>query len=218
MQKLLVVMAKQPIPHKTKTRLMPALTAEQAAEFYECLLRDKLDAMRRVPDVIRAIAYTPAEAADYFRTLAPDFTLYVQQGADLAERLRNVVDASFQQGFEQVITIDGDSVTLPYEYLVQGFEALNLPDVDAVLGSCEDGGYYALGMNQPHLTLYDVKMSTPNVSQDTLRQAERAGLTMHRLPDWWDVDTPADLARLQENLSKDEQNIPATADYLRRNL
>ena len=55
----LLVVAKRPAPGHTKTRLTPPLSPEQAAALYECLLRDTLDLIRRVPDVQPAIAFLP---------------------------------------------------------------------------------------------------------------------------------------------------------------
>ena len=57
----LLVVAKRPAPGRTKTRLTPPLSPEQAAALYECFLRDTLDLVRRLPDVAPAIAYLPAE-------------------------------------------------------------------------------------------------------------------------------------------------------------
>ena len=60
----LMVVAKQPVPGQTKTRLAPPLSLEQAAALYEGFLRDTLDLMRAVPDARRVIAYLPREARD----------------------------------------------------------------------------------------------------------------------------------------------------------
>ena len=87
----LLVIAKRPTPGRTKTRLTPPLTTEQAAALYECFLVDTLDLARRVPDTDRLIAFLPAEARAYFAALAPDFELVLQEGAGLGERLDNAL-------------------------------------------------------------------------------------------------------------------------------
>jgi len=208
-------MAKQPIPHRTKTRLYPAVSPQQAADLYACFLRDKVEMMRRVPNTACAIAYTPADAHDYFATLAPDFVRYAQQGADLSERLKHIVQNAFDEGYGQVMPIDGDSVTLPASYLAQGFDCLSRAEVDVVLGPSDDGGYYAIGLKAPHPYVFDVEMSTPTVSRDTIRQAEQNGLHVALLPEWYDVDTPTDLQRLRAELDHDPTIAPYTAKYLR---
>jgi hypothetical protein len=212
MKRILILMAKRPTPGQTKTRLMPALSAEEAATLYECFLRDKLMQMRQVKDARLAIAYNPDEAAAYFAALAPEFALIRQVGANLAERLCATCAIAFRQGYQHVVAIDGDTVTLPPAYLQQAFDALDDPGIDVALGPCEDGGYYAIGMKRFYPTLFGVKMSTPQVTRDTLAQADKVGLAVKLLPGWHDVDTPEDLARLQAELA--ESDTP-TAHFLR---
>ncbi|MFQ5344212.1 MAG: TIGR04282 family arsenosugar biosynthesis glycosyltransferase [Anaerolineae bacterium] len=214
-KRALVLMAKQPAAGRTKTRLSPPLSPEAAAGLYRCFLLDKLAQMRGVESANLGVAYWPATAREYFAALAPGFTLIPQAGADLAERLRNVFDLAFHRGYEQVMAIDGDTPTLPAGHLRQGFQRLDDPAVDVVLGPCEDGGYYAIGMKRPHPTLFDVAMSTPRVVEDTLARAEAAGLRVALLPNWYDVDTPADLERLAAELAgTDGVKALATARFL----
>lgn len=209
MTMLLILMAKQPLVGKSKTRLMPWLSEEQAAHLAHCFLLDKLAQMRVVKGVQLAIAYTPNEAQAFFAALAPEFYLLPQVGADLSQRLEHVFAEAFHLGYKQVVAIDGDTVTLPPEYLEAAFTALQ--DHDVSLGPCEDGGYYAIGMKEPHLSLLDVQMSTPHVLRDTLQQAKILNLNVQLLPQWYDVDTPADLKRLAHDL---RGGTSATAQYL----
>lgn len=216
MKNLLVVMAKQPIPERTKTRLHPPLSFVQAAALYECMLRDKTAMMRQVPDTTPAIAYSPANAKAYFHELAPDFVLYKQIGDTLDQRLLNVTRQGFADGYDQVMAIDGDSVTLPPAYLMQGFTVLSEhADVDVVLGPSDDGGYYGIGLKAVHPCVFDVEMSTPTVSEDTIRQAEANGLRVYLLPEWYDVDTPDDLKRVSAELKANPAIAPHTAAYLK---
>ncbi|MFQ5854998.1 MAG: TIGR04282 family arsenosugar biosynthesis glycosyltransferase [Anaerolineae bacterium] len=210
-------MAKQPAAGGTKTRLSPPLSLDDAAELYRCFLLDKLAQMRRVEMASLAVAYWPAAAQDYFADLAPGFELIPQVGNDLAERLRNMFDTAFDRGYDQVMAIDGDTPTLPASYLRLGFLRLGDPTVDVVLGPCEDGGYYAVGLQGPRPALFDVTMSTPDVVEDTLALAGAAGLHVELLPGWYDVDTPADLARLVAELERGRaEKAPATARFLAR--
>ncbi|MFW9894125.1 MAG: hypothetical protein ACFFFO_18115, partial [Candidatus Thorarchaeota archaeon] len=87
----LIVVAKQPAPGRTKTRLTPPLSPEHAAALYECFLRDTLDLMRHIPDVQPVVAYLPPEARAYFRGVAPDFELLLQEGQSLGARLDNAL-------------------------------------------------------------------------------------------------------------------------------
>jgi uncharacterized protein len=200
MQRSLLVVAKRPAAGQTKTRLCPPLTGAAAAALYACFLRDTLDVMRRVPAVTRGIGYLPDDASDYFRTLAPDMALTPQRGADLGERLDHLLTAALAAGTRQAVVMDSDSPTLPADYLVQAFAALSGPS-DVVLGPCEDGGYYLIGLKRPQPRLLrDVQMSTPHVVRDTLALAEQLGLQVALLPTWYDVDMVAELDRLRAEL------------------
>lgn len=207
LKRLLILMAKEPVPGGSKTRLVPPLSDAEAADLYHAFLQDKVAQMDQVNEVERAIAFLPASGRSYFERLAPQFRLIEQHGALLSARLTNVFDLSFTEGYDSVLAIDGDTPTLPPSYLQAGFEALETPGVDVVLGPCRDGGYYAIGMKEPHPSLFDVQMSTPNVTRDTLSQAEAAGLVVRCLPTWFDIDRPEDLEHLVESLN-DATNAP----------
>ena len=199
MKQALLVIAKRPAPGKTKTRLTPPLKAAEAARLYECLLQDTLELTRAVPGVERLIAYAPHNESEYFARIAPDFDLVPQTGANLGERLDNALTQCLQDGFTRVVIMDSDSPTLPSVYVARAFEALDTADV--VLGPCEDGGYYLIGLAHPQPRLLrEVRMSTPNVTRDTLALAQEEGLRVSLLPVWFDVDTRDELERLRREL------------------
>jgi len=196
----LLVVAKQPVPGHTKTRLCPPLTPIQAAELYECFLLDTLDIMRKVQDVRRVIGYLPENAEDYFSRLAPDMELVCQQGDSLGERLDNLTSAALADGSPRVVVMDSDSPTLPAAYVALAFERLTGADV--VVGPTMDGGYYLIGMKLPQpCLLRQVEMSTAHVMADTLELAKASGLVVSLLPTWYDVDTIADLQQLEDEVS-----------------
>lgn len=213
----LLVIAKQPAPGQTKTRLTPQLSAQQAAALYECLLVDTLDLVRRVPGIQPAIAYLPAEAQAFFADLAPDFALVLQEGASLGERLDNALTGRLRQGYRQVVIMNSDGPTLPVAHLEQAFAALR-NGADVVLGPSDDGGYYLIGVRQPvPRLLRDVPMSTPTVLAETLALAAEEGLQVELLPGWYDVDEAADLARLAHELAGAPPDVaPHTRAFLDR--
>lgn len=195
MQRALLVIAKRPQPGRTKTRLTPPLTSEQATQLYACLLQDTLELARAVPKVSRFILYTPTSEWRYFTKLAPDFALLAQDGNDLGERLDNALTDCLEKGFSQVVIMNSDGPTLPADYVVQAFTRLN--KVDAVFGPSEDGGYYLVGLTRPQPRLLrEIKMSTPTVLQDTLALAKAENVRVSLLPTWHDIDTIDDLQRL----------------------
>lgn len=195
------MVAKRPAPGRTKTRLTPPLTPEQASALYECFLRDTLELMRRVPGVQPGIAYLPAEARGYFETLAPDFELTVQAGESLGERLDNALTGYLAAGYRRVVIMNSDGPTLPPGHLTAAFDGLR-NGADVVLGPSDDGGYYLIGLRRPAPRLLrEVRMSTPDVLADTLRIAAEEKLKVELLPLWYDVDDEASLARLRDELA-----------------
>jgi uncharacterized protein len=200
-RRALIVMAKQPAPGTTKTRLSPPLSLDEAAALYACFLADVLDTarevMRTLPDLTPYIAFTPPSALVYFHELAPDFALLPQTGPTLGERLDGILSTTLAQGYDQVAAINSDSPSLPATYLVQAFAALDDPSSDVIFGPCEDGGYYLIGLRRPQPRLVrEVRMSTPDTLADTLLIAAEMGLRVELLPTWYDVDRAIELERL----------------------
>ena len=206
----LLVVAKQLAPGQTKTRLCSSLTSFQAAELYECFLRDTLDAMREVPGVEPVIGYLPDDAQDYFHQLAPDMSLIRQRGSSLGERLDDLLKQALNGGSQKAVVMDSDSPTLPADYLSMAFEQLT--ETDVVLGPTTDGGYYLIGVKQPQPRLLrQVQMSTSHVLADTLALAKASKLSISLLPSWYDIDTIADLRRLESEIAEMSANGRAAA-------
>ena len=200
-RRAVAVMAKQPAHGWTKTRLVPRLTPEAAADLYECFLLDALDLARSIAGVTPIVAIAPPEATDYFRGIAPDLEQVPQIGASLGERLDHVLTHSLEAGFDHVVAINSDSPTLPASYVAEAFSRLAEEAVDVVLGPADDGGYYLIGWKRAHSRLVrDVAMSTPHVLRDTLDLAAASGIRVSLLAQWYDVDEPADLDRVEADL------------------
>jgi rSAM/selenodomain-associated transferase 1 len=200
----LIIMGKEPVPGRAKTRLCPPLTAEQAADLYRCFLEDIIklvgEVVERRPQTMPFSAYAPIEAVSFFREIAPQFHLIAQAGKRLNERLANVFKDAFEMDFQKVVAINSDSPTLPGDFLLGAFDRLEMADV--VLGPCEDGGYYLIGLKRPRpKIILPVQMSTETVLTDTLKLADEQGLTVELLPSWYDVDTVAELNRLKKEVA-----------------
>ena len=195
----LAVMAKVPAAGEVKTRLCPPLAPAEAATLAECFLLDRLEQLREVPDADALVAFAPRERRPALRGLVPaDVRLVPQEGADLGARLDRVLTDLLAEGYTGAIAVDADSPTLPTAYLRRACAALREDAVDAVLGPCEDGGYYLIGLRAPAPALFgDMPWSTAAVTQEALARARRLGLRLVLLPSWFDVDRGEDLARLR---------------------
>jgi len=213
------VMAKAPGLTVVKSRLHPALGAEMATRLYECFLRDRLDALSTLEGIDRVIAFTPVEARDVIAALAPfEFALRAQCGADLGARLNHLLAELLAAGHAGAIAIDSDSPTLPMSYVTDAARVLATSEAEVVVGPCDDGGYYLIGVRQPHPELFEtMPWSTERVLPLTLERARHHGLRTHVLPPWFDVDTEADLIRLQGELAK-QQTGPLRTMALMREL
>jgi rSAM/selenodomain-associated transferase 1 len=200
-------MAKEPAVGRTKTRLCPPLTPEQAAALYEALLRDTISLAAPMEGVQLSVAVTPPEAIDRFRRWCPPGTLLLPvTGADIGDCLDQVLGRLLASGHARAMALNSDGPTLPVRYLEQAVAFLD--EADVVLGPGEDGGYYLIGLKRPHPELFqEIDWSTERVTAQTLARARMMGLRVALLPAWYDVDTAADLDRLRAEIAA----LPANA-------
>ncbi len=209
----LTVMAKAPRPGKVKTRLSPPLTPEQASDLNACFLRDTVASLYAATVKAPAewvISYTPIGEEAAFRGILRDGALLVpQRGDGFGERLLATAQDLFACGFAAVCLIDSDSPTVPTAEFVRATESLLAQGQRAVLGPSEDGGYYLLGLQQPHAHLFeDITWSTSVVTKQTLQRAAEIHLPIELLREWYDVDDANSLARLQAEFFDPQNNLP----------
>ena len=211
-------MAKVPGMAVVKTRLHEALGAERATELYRCFLLDRLDALATLRDISGAVAFTPREGEALMRTLAPAaLRLIPQRGADLGERLSTILTELLDLGHIAALAIDSDSPTLPMAFVAEAATVLSGAKCDVVLGPCEDGGYYLVGLRYPQPALFErIPWSTDAVFSMTLDRARARGLSVHVLPQWFDVDTEADLRRLHASMAAGTHGPQRTYAFIRR--
>ncbi|WP_048185367.1 TIGR04282 family arsenosugar biosynthesis glycosyltransferase [Methanoculleus sediminis] len=190
------VMARMPVPGEVKTRLVPPLTPAEAARLYAGFLRDTIGLLASLEGIRPFVAYTPHGADGFFSGIVPPgFSILPQAGKDLGERLDNVTATLFSRGATAAVLCDSDSPTLPGRCLEEAFGRLD--EADVVIGPCDDGGYYLIGMRKHVPRLFEgIPWSSARVTQRTVRIAERLDLSVSLLEPWYDVDTAADLDRL----------------------
>lgn len=200
-----VIMAKAPAPNEVKTRLIPPLEPEAASLLYHSFLLDKIEQVKSI-EARRFVAYTPQTSESFFRRIMPPgFSLISQIGEDLGERLKNVSKILFDSGAKKVLMLDSDTPNLPTGLIRDGLSRLN--DVDVVVGPCEDGGYYLIGMRSwvPEL-FHGIPWSTSEVADLTIKKAQSLDLSVSLLDTWYDVDTVIDLERLKRDLQLPNKN------------
>jgi len=196
-------MAKAPFAGEVKTRLVPPLTAVEAAGLNVCFLRDMAANINSLSDTSTGlVVYTPLGSESAFDGVVPEgFKLLAQRGAHLGERLCNATDDLLKQGYGAVCLINSDSPTLPKSILIRAIESLTADGDRVVLGAAEDGGYYLIGLKHAHRNLFnEIAWSTSDVLARTRQRAAEIDLPVELLPPWYDVDDAETLNRLCKEL------------------
>jgi rSAM/selenodomain-associated transferase 1 len=201
----IAVMAKASVPGHTKTRLVPPLTFEQAAQCNTAFLRDAAEnilAAAAQSSIAGYVAYGPADARTFFHDNLPqDIALIEACYPSLGDCLDHAIAQLLARGHRAAVVINSDSPTLPTPLLIETAELLARPGDRAVLGPALDGGYYLLGVKAQHCRLLeDIAWSTPQVTPQTLERAAELHLPVHILPTWYDVDDIAGLKMMLAEL------------------
>jgi len=206
----IAVMAKASCPGRTKTRLAPPLTFDEAAAFNTAFLRDVATNIAAADREVRGrggridchMAFGPPGSEPFFRNILPASVGLVEAWhPDFGDCLFAAIDKLLALGHGGAVVLNSDSPTLPTALLVETAEALARPGDHAVLGPSTDGGYYLLGLKAPHRRMFDdVAWSTEAVARQTLDRAAEIGLDVHVLPAWYDVDDIAALRMLRSEL------------------
>ncbi len=210
---VLAVLAKRPVAGQVKTRLAPALSPDASVGLYAAMLEDTL---RIVADTAEALglawvwcappevgADDPLAAARAWcgdRGLAPN--VEAQAGGPLGARIRGALDAGRARA-PRAIVVGADAPALGRARIEAALLALEAGAVDArsapraVLGPTDDGGFDLLAVDHtPRWLDAAIRWSTSEARADAVRAAEARGVHVRELDVGWDVDTPADLARL----------------------
>ena len=191
MQRVLIVLAKAPVPGRVKTRLCPPATPEQAARLAAAALADTLAAARRVPaaEVVVALDGEPDP------TLAGT-TVIAQRGGALGERIAAAhADVAGLAPGACTVLIGMDTPQLDPAVLGRCLDAVSDPDgPDAVLGPAADGGWWALALRNPcdAELVRSVPASRSDTGARTRAALETAGLRVAAMPELTDVDTMVD--------------------------
>lgn len=177
----LVVIAKECLPGKVKTRLNPPLTLEQAAEVAAASLGDTLLATNSLPASRRILLFDgnrPPVGSEQFDVIP-------QTTGPLDERIA----ALFDLVTGPTVLIGMDTPQVVRDDLAPAFDGEWPDDVDAWYGASTDGGFWALGLRDPDGSLVrGVPMSQDDTGAHQLARLADAGLRVSRLRTLTDVD------------------------------
>lgn len=222
------VMARAPVACQAKTRLIPALGAVAAARLQRQLTRRTVEVAVAADVGHVTLWCAPNTSHRSFRALARAYPILLrtQCSGHLGARMQQVFEAhgtdverrgssDFDCSDEHcssharasknaatqpapILLIGTDCAEFAAGHLRAAADALRAGN-EAVLTPAEDGGYVLIGLRRPQPTVFDgIDWSTDRVLAQTRERLREAGLSWHECPTLWDVDRPADLARLKK--------------------
>ena len=176
----IIIIAKETLPGRVKTRLHPPLSLEQAAELAAASVADTLETLASVPADRRILLFDGENPPPG----SQDFEVIPQSEGDLDERLAAIFDLVT----DRALLVGMDTPQLSPDHISCFID--NEPTVDAWFGPARDGGFWALGMEEPRGDLIrGVPMSRDDTGAIQLSRLHLAGLTVKILPPLTDVDT-----------------------------
>lgn len=197
-ESVLLIFARAPEPGKTKTRLIPALGPERAAELHRSLIIYTLEqATRTAFSAIRLYCF-PDTAHNFFQECELRFNvgLYPQQGRDLGERMLLAFQETLANHTHAVL-VGSDCPDISSGILDRAGQAL-VAGNDAVIGPSKDGGYYLIGLQQMNASLFkEMPWSTEQVADITRQRLRELGWSWTELPVLRDLDIISDLEAWQ---------------------
>jgi rSAM/selenodomain-associated transferase 1 len=211
------VFAKPPRPGDVNTRLAPAVGLEGAAKLARAFFEDTLSLVSELPWATTVIAST-----DPWPTPLPETARTWPQGdGDLGARMERVLRRALTET-PAALALGVDSPGLPRARLEEAravlLGALDPPPSHpdrAVLGPCEDGGFYTLGLTRCRENLLaELPWSAADTFDRTRNRLVEFDLELTALRPWFDIDTPADLERLRARIEGGEIDAPHTARAL----
>lgn len=194
----LVVFAKAPQPGRAKTRLIPALGAQGAADLARRMLQHTLDQALAANVGTVELCMGPAPGAPAWAGVdLPAGVECCDQGAgDLGQRMARAVDRVTTTLAQPVLLMGTDCPALSAQHIIQA--AQQLKQHDAVILPVADGGYVLIGLHAPCSSVFadDMAWSTAVVAGETLRRWAALGHSVWAGPLLHDIDVPDDLAHL----------------------
>ncbi|MFM2399281.1 MAG: hypothetical protein RL341_1438 [Pseudomonadota bacterium] len=190
------VFTRPPEPGRTKTRLIPALGAQGAADLHLRMLRQTLAACAQTQAALTLwVTDSPDHAV--FARLASEFgcAIAVQQGDDLGARMQHAL-AQMLRAQPRALVIGSDCLLHSAQSLQSA--AARLAQHDMVFTPAEDGGYVLVGARVAHPQAFaQIAWGSAQVMAQTRAALARAGIAWAEEPPLWDIDLPADVARAQ---------------------
>ncbi|MGA9649818.1 TIGR04282 family arsenosugar biosynthesis glycosyltransferase [Pedobacter sp.] len=190
MNNVIVVFLKNLTLGKVKTRLAATTGDQKALEVYGQLVEHTLNQV--IAPAQDTVLYFSDSLNEDLPVIEKEFSLRLQKGSDLGERMSNALQEVFELSAQKVLIIGTDCPGLDSSIIEKAFHALDTHQV--VVGPATDGGYYLLGMKNFHQCLFeDIPWSTSKVLELTLQKCASHKLSYKLLIELSDIDDENDL-------------------------
>ena len=188
---VLCILARVPSPGVGKSRLRAQLGDRVTDRLAQAFVGDVLNWPVESADEVVVAHDGPPSLLPAGRWVAlPQVT------GDLGNRIAGAIDGCFDRGAGRVVIVGTDCPTLPAVLLDAAFGGLS--QVSSTLVPAADGGWIALGVDRRlGGALTDVVWSSSRAGEQTIACLRADGRPPRVLPEWYDIDEPADLARLR---------------------
>jgi rSAM/selenodomain-associated transferase 2/rSAM/selenodomain-associated transferase 1 len=190
-----IVMARWPKAGIAKTRLIPALGPDGAANLHSCLVRHTLKTVREfagrhISEI--EVHFTGGTTGEMQCLVGDDLRCVPQQGDSLGDRISAAIRSAFAQHCRRVVVIGTDCPHLQVHHLKEAFSSLHRTAV--TIGPAIDGGYYLIGMREHYPSLFqDIHWGSDMVLKETIQKLRQINKTYSLLTSLSDVDFPEDL-------------------------
>lgn len=191
MKPRLIMMVKEPVPGRVKTRLGKDIGMVRAAAWFR---HQSLQTIAHLEDPRwdLVLAVSPDKQGLSSRFWPKHIARQAQGRGDLGDRMKRQLMSS--KG--KVCVIGADIPNIMPKHIASAFAALG--SHSATIGPSDDGGYWLVGLRHgataPRSLFQDVRWSTQWAMQDTMASA--ADLSWAQINTLRDVDTVADLKRV----------------------
>ncbi|PHS23417.1 MAG: hypothetical protein COA83_10035 [Methylophaga sp.] len=192
----ILVFCKAPVAGQVKTRLMPELSAQQAADVHIELTQRTLLLLSKAHFCPIQLWCSPDIKDPFFKRCKKQYavSLHQQQGNDLGERMHHAISTALQY-VSRVLLVGCDCPSFTandFEFAITTLQAQN----EVVIAPAEDGGYAMIGMSKVHPQLFlNMTWGHNQVLKNTRQRITGLGLTLIEARQQWDVDTFDDLKR-----------------------
>lgn len=189
-----ILFVRYPEKGRVKTRLETHLDQDKILSLYRYFVEDIMSTLQGKEYPVSVCYWPPEKGEDMQAWLGLSLVYCPQKGEDIGQRMQNAFTDAFANDADQAILLGSDFPDLEPVILDQAFHALS--DNDVTLGPAVDGGYYLIGFNRNAFfkeIFSGISWGTGQVLKKTLEKINHAGLRVHMLPEWPDIDTFEDL-------------------------